>query len=232
MKNHWTLLHRDVSFLGFPAVHAIIPEISYVNIINEKYIDKHIKFSKIKHFIKQVRSCSENELIELIKFIDANYYAPYDSILPLTGLPLNEKCIFSKINNLYFKFLLYCKLGDFKKAFICLDDYIEKNNLSTSKNGTFYRCLRETLYALKVRRFHMVRTVEVIKKLFDENIVNEVLNIICKGNYLIYFDEINCFNCEGCSLQTECRYPDIIGFNEKITAKYLNWRSNNNDGII
>ncbi len=228
-RNNWSFFHRNVSFLGFPAVHGIIPEISYVNIIDENYIRKRHEFLNIKKSISTINSCDNNDLLSIIDFIDNNYYASHDTILPLVGLPLNEANIFSKTNNLYLKFLLYSKIKRFNEALECLDSFITFSNLSNSRNGTIYRCLRETIYALKIKNIPIKEVKKVLLKIFDNEIVDSSIEIVCFEKYLEDFHQLKCFDCDSCNYVDECRHHLIVKFHEKISAKYQEWMESSYD---
>lgn len=228
-KNNWHFLHRNVSFMRFPAVHAIIPEISFVNTIDENYVRKHSEFSNIKQNISTLNNCENDKLLGIINFINENYYASYDSILSLIILPLNETNIFSKTNSLYFRFLLYCKIKKYEEALACLDRFILDNNLSNSRNGTIIRCMREALYAIKIKNIGIQEAREILLSFYNESNVDIVLTMFCNENYIEEFHKLNCFNCNSCEYDCECRHPQIVKFHEKMAEKYLEWKVENND---
>lgn len=225
-KNNWKFYHRDVSFMGFPAVHGIIPEISYVNVIDDNYINKQKKFSDIRKSIVTLSSCGDNELLNVVRFIDENYYAPHDSILSLTGLPFSDTSIFSITNNLYFKFLLYSKVKRFKEALECLDNFIAVNNLSNSRSGVVYRCLREIIYAIRMRNIPQKEAKAVLLKNFESNIVDFSIEMVCNDKFLEDFHRLECFDCNSCNYTDECRHKSIAEFHKKISTKYSKWKEN------
>ncbi|MCR5148510.1 MAG: YcaO-like family protein [Eubacterium sp.] len=222
-RNHWTMLYRDVSFLGFPTVHVIIPEISFINVIGNEYINKYIYYEKVKSIMRNIHKCGEQELFDLINFIDNNFYSSFDSILPLTGLPLNNDSFLSKMNNLYFKFLLFAKTRKYKEALENIDKYIVDNHLLNSVAGVKYRCFREAFYSLKIMNNTTEQTKDVLLKVYDEKIINPILKILSEGTFLEEIDRINCFNCSKCDSNFSCRMLLIADFHKKICAKYSEW---------
>ena len=105
-----------------------------------------------------------------------------------------------------------------------MDDFIITNNFSNSKSGSIYRCLRETLYALKIKNIPVKEVTDILVRIYDEKIVESTLNMVCSEKYLDGFHHTTCFNCNLCDYIEDCRHRQIVQFHEKIFSKYLEWR--------
>lgn len=219
-KNGWSLFHRDVSFLGFPSLHAFIPEISSIVQINSQYLRKQLKHNSIKECVKKLNQCSRQELIGIVNFIDSNSYNEFDNIKPLVGLPLSKDASFDKMNNLCFKYLLCCKAGEYQKGIENLDKFI-KDGYIPMEEVAFYRCLKEATYALYITKIDAGETESILGTMFNADIVNRATSILRHHE----FETFNCFECHVCLSQKTCRYPQILKFDESISQKYLLWNN-------
>lgn len=222
-RNKWDFLYRDVSFLGFPSVHAIIPQISYVTIIDDEYIGRIIEYKKVSSSLSTLRSCTKSELLQIVKFIDENGYSTYDSLLPLIKIPSVYNDAIANTNNLYFKFLIYASIKENQKALEKLDEYIATNNLHNAQEATFFRCMREAFSAIKIKGLSIKSTTDVMNKVFSEKLVAEIVNIIESNNYFAQFNECELNLCTSCCYIDKCKCPQIMEFHKKISKKYLEW---------
>lgn len=222
-KNEWDFLYRDVSFLGFPTVHSIIPQISYVTIIDDEYISRNIEFKKVLSSLSALRSCSKSELLQIIEFIDNNGYSSYDSLSPLIEIPSVYNDVLANTNNLYFKFLIYATINENEKALENLDEYIATNNLQNAQQATFFRCLREAFSAIKIKGLSIKTTIDIMNNVFSEGLVEETVNIIKSNSYFAEFNECKLDSCISCSCFNECKYQKIMEFHKKISKKYSEW---------
>jgi len=219
-KNNFSLFHRDVSFLGFPSLHAFIPEISNVVQVNQHYLSRQSRHKSIKKSVRKLNQCNKGEMLGIINFIDTNFYNEFDTIQPLVGLPLNGEATFDKTNNLCFKYLLCCKVGEYEKGVENLDRFIKDSYIPLEKVA-FYRCLREATHALYIKKMDARETEHILSTMFDSGIVNGAMSIL----HAHKFETFNCFECDSCASKNICRYPQIMMFDNNISEKYLLWEN-------
>lgn len=217
-KNNWDLFHRDVSFLGFPSLHAFIPEISNIARVDKQYLEKQLRYKAVKNSMRQLSQCSKEEIMRIVDFIDSSFYNDFDTIQPLVGLPLSKSAPFDKTNNLCFKFLLCCKAGEYERGIKNLDRFIKENGLSLG-DIALYRCVREATYALYVSRMDRSETERILHTMFHPNLVKGAMAIL----HDYKFDTFDCFACDSCTSKSVCRYPQIMQFDDNMSEKYLLW---------
>jgi len=218
-KNGWELFHRDVSFLGFPSLHAFIPGISNIYQINNTYLSRQKRFSQVKLLARRIELCSSDELSEIVSFIDSNSYTDFDNIRPLLNLPLGNKASFGNSNNLFFKFQLCNRANKHKEGLHYLDKFI-KECLYKPDEIVFYQCIREAYYASSILKLDSTCVDEYLAKVFAPQIVDAVKQVLNR-TFPIY----NCFNCEQCLSKTDCAYPSIFKLDDKISKQYLLWKN-------
>ena len=60
-------------------------------------------------------------------------------------------------------------------------------------------------------------TIIILYQLYDEGLVNEIIeDIYNPDKALKYYNLPNCFECETCSIKTDCKYFDIMKVVKKI----------------
>ncbi|MCL2140276.1 MAG: YcaO-like family protein [Dehalococcoidia bacterium] len=218
-KNNWNLYHRDVSFLGFPSLHAFIPEISSIICMNKQYLDKNIRFKQIKGYLLNLERCNKEEMKAVVDFIDNNYYSDYESIKRLTGLPLNANSNFNQTNNLCFKYLLCCRDGEYKRGIENLDKFIKESYLPL-EDLAFYRCLREATYAMHIQNLDINETGLTLNTMFDSELVRRIMSILLYHQFEVF----TCPECDSCNSKSACFYPQICHLDTQMTQKYLAWK--------
>ena len=219
-NNNWNLYHRDVSFLGFPSLHAFIPEISNIAQINKLYLSKQRRYNSIKKSMKRLPQCSKEEQLEIIDFIDSNFYTEFDTIHKLLGLPLSGDSSFNKTNNLCFKYLLCCKAEEYAKGIKNLDKYM-KELFPPVEMLTLYRCLREATYALHINKMGINETKHILNMVFGTDVTDRAISILLQHT----FETFDCFECGYCISKNTCFYPRIIQFDSNISTQYSLWKN-------
>ncbi|MCL2150310.1 MAG: YcaO-like family protein [Dehalococcoidia bacterium] len=219
-QNNWGLFHRDVSFLGFPSLHVFIPEISNITQVNKHYLEKQIWYKRIKKFMKTLNQCNQKELVEIVDFIDSNYYSEFDTIRRLTGLPLRGNSSFNNTNNLFFKYLICCKTAEYDRGVKELNRFLKESFLSFEELA-FYRCLREATIALYVMKMEQSEVITILNTVFSSDLVTRVMATILNNR----FETFNCFDCNYCLSKNACYYPQIIAFDNHISEKYISWKN-------
>lgn len=223
-QNEWNLYYKDVSFLEFPSVHVIIPEISSIKSIDDKYIDRIKKYGEIRNILKNIKEYEKKELEDILEFIDMSFYSDYDNIKSIIRIPFTNDVIYSNMNINYFKFIIYFSLKNYSTAIEHLSKFIMLNNLETSKSGAFYRCLKEYVYSFYIKMLNIEDIKIILLNIYNKDIVEKVFIFMENENLLKIFQKINCFNCDNCNYKEKCSYPDIIKFHKnisKINCKFI-----------
>ena len=112
---------RNVSFLGFPAFHVIVPGFSEIEDIDEvQEISDYADFVNVKRLIRNMENVSNNELLTLAAYLENKNFGLDTNVLQFLNLPINLSLPWYYANVNLFIMSLYYKTGDFTKAQACL----------------------------------------------------------------------------------------------------------------
>lgn len=219
--NKWNLYYKNISYLGFPSVHIIIPEISNINTIDDNYVKHMNTYNDIKRKMKNLGDCTVENLIDIIKFIDSNYYTKYDNISSLIGLPLSDKNKFSNMNINYFKFIIKFSLREYDEAIVHLSDYMDVKGIINSKSGVFYRCLKEYIVGVFIELIDSDSCIDILSKVYKKETLDSVVEYSKNISIVKLFDKYNCSDCSICDKNDECLYREILKFDQKIKENII-----------
>ena len=195
---------RDVSFLGFPSYHVIIPGISETH-----------NYRKVSHNIFNIANFSNNELEEFAKNIESilknekltNLSEYYDNLPTTDNSPWND------ITLDFFLSLIYYKLGEYSKAQDKLVDYVnyvKEFDVNSSVDYNYHCVAIQFLGLMSKYPDNFDKIKKILLPMFDENIVNEVLEDFSdKDNVFKYIPLPNNFDCDSCQAKQFCNYDKI-----------------------
>ena len=219
IKNKWTLLYKNVGFLGMPSVHVIVPEISSITCLDERYVKQLSSYHRIKNLARKINQCTNSEILEILIFIEQSYYSPLDYIAPLYGLPVNSKSLLRNCNVEYYKYMLYFVRTENEQALNALDKFIEANGFKNSRKGCYYRCLRELLNGVYVKGQDREETEVILREFYGiENVTNasyELNHMKDKLKDLSY----DCYDCSNCNNKECCSYKNLMDLHLRIAKR-------------
>lgn len=214
---------RNVSFLGLPAFHVIVPGLSEIEEIDEvKELEDYAAFVNAKRLIRNMGQASDNELFKLAVFLEKKGFGPDTSVLQLLNLPISKLLPWYYANVHLFITALYCKAGDYTKASAVFDRFLSKlqpNSLNPAML-MYYKCLRDYLVA----RTDGLWESEIIEMLGDFYPLHTITGI-CEelGNSGLIFTKyelIKCFECDSCQLKNHCPYKETERVFKAIKERY------------
>jgi len=218
---------RDVSFLGFPAYHVFIPEISVFgkkspsfirntdesevqrSFISDKIEDAFYPFSKIDKFKAEfLISALENEPLVLMKDI----------------LKLNFKnnSLWGQLKVSYFLVVLSVFLEDYEKAINFMN--IHLSNIDIDK----YPYYKAAMFYLKDKGNDIESKVTDIKliKRFGIEVANEVIKDFEPKNVLKGINFPSCPDCDKCSLIQDCKTYGTVNLSINLNKYVRNSNTN------
>lgn len=203
IKNNYNLLIRDVSYLGFPSFHVIIPGMSEYFQLTKKYIDTQIEYQKIRANLIKLPNISNNELINIKQYLN-NYQKRYKTLAMLLNLPIKETFPWNLVNKYLFDFCVNYKLGKINEAYKSINKYTAqtKHNEYFSCSKDYFGCRTNNLKANTIK--------EILVKFYSEEIVNKVINDFKNPKDVFrYFGNINCWDCDNCSFMEHCSNKEL-----------------------
>jgi len=198
---------RNNSYLGFPTYHVYIPNVSdspfqfdnlTTYITSLKNGQKQISlFNRLPSLRKSENEYEIKKAISLLEKKSVSYIDTFQYNMDMRRLLSTELVVG----------LLYFILGDFFNTIEYLKKYTYKNS-----SDLLINCL---LTFLILRDKHQPKELidDVLKKIYPTDII-KIVNKSVENNYNVfaYMKIANCFNCEKCTINSECRFKDVIEF--------------------
>lgn len=210
-RDGYDIYVRDMSFLGFPSFHVLVSGLSEVEQIDDvKSLESYLEYLEVKKYIRKYSSLNDTEINELIESIESKYNGN-GSVINLLNLPIKNVFPWYYVNlNLYLT-AIYYKKGEYKYAFKCIDEFINKfsPNQFNQTMMIYYKCVRDYI-AAKSDDLEDVEIVNLLSKFYSMNVVNGVLFDFGDEDIInSKYGEINCFDCSNCNLNEHCSYLSV-----------------------
>ncbi len=212
---------RDVSFLGFPSYHVLIPGLSEVRGIDVKLIEHANQGKELLKIIRDLNNATEEDLESAISYLlNATSYQPTDDMARLSGLSVSN-FLLVKIKKHLFISMAYCKMKRYKEARDAMDIFLSLNpGALTKPDYAFYKCARDYLDALS-KGADNKEIQEVLGVFYPLNIVVTVASCLIKPeNIFAKFGVLKCWNCGECSFRSSCLYEMIKNLHLKLKERY------------
>lgn len=209
--NGYDVYIRDVSFLGFPSFHVIIPGLSEIEDFDDTAsILEYAEYNKTRKYLRDMGSLDENRATEIISFSNKMNYSPDASVLELLNLPAKDSDFPWYYSNLdLFITALYLWQEDFVNAYTSFNTYLAKQEDNARSTGaiTYYKCLRDYIGA-RIEQANDTKICEILETFYPtdtvQNVLREFNNV---KNILTYQGFLNCWHCGSCPFYSQCLYP-------------------------
>lgn len=212
---------RDVSYLGFPSFHAIIPGLSEIDEFDDiASIESYAKYNNIKKKIRNLSGTSKHEIEEISQFIKTNY-GTKSSITQFLNLPTNNTFPWYYVNIDLFFTALYYKHGDYEKSLTHFNNFLNDLELNQYNQNiyTFYKCVKDYL-GTRIDNLNEQDTYANLSTFYPLVMIQEVIKQFVSPEQIFSFGEINCWNCDSCQLKQLCMYISEENVYRKLKEKY------------
>ncbi|WP_176461851.1 YcaO-like family protein [Anaeromicrobium sediminis] len=223
-KKGYNVFIRDVSFLGFPSFHIIVPRFSEIyELDNIKAIDDYGNYNKIKRYIRNLENISKEEMKEMMDFFHNSNYNSEASITQLLNLPVKNIFPWYYVKIDLFIAALYYKDGDYVKAHEAMSKYINnmEQNLYNKMEKTYYKCARDYV-GTKIDGLDEEDTIKRLSTFYPVSIIYGVIGDF--GNpekILSRYGQMECWNCKECDLREHCLYEEMEKVYKRLKDKYV-----------
>lgn len=203
---------RDVSFLGFPSYHIIVPQFSEIERIDDiDSVKAYSIFVLMREYIRQLSKLSARYIKELIILFDD--YKMYGSInvMKLLGIPCNSQMIWYYNDLNLFLSVLHYRIGNFSNAHECLDKYLmfQHNTYENAYLYSYYKCVRDYIGA-RAQMLNKKDIKTLLIQFYDEKIIDEVFyHFEDYQNIIKHFGTFECWDCDDCEAKGQCNYPQL-----------------------
>lgn len=210
--NNFELFVRDNSILGFPAYHIYVPGMSEVfNLLNEDDLFVNLELESFHRKLCQLKSLSKQEISDFGLLKDRIYSKARSVFRTIKGEFLyhtnNE---INEIKPYLFLATLFLYTEDYPNAIKYIDKFIadERKNDKDAEITYFY-CAKQFL-ELKQQK-PLEETICILNQLYDKDMVDEIVNDLTgPDKALQYYNLPNCFECENCPIEPDCKYFDVM----------------------
>lgn len=202
MAKGYDIYIRDNSFLGFPALHIVVPGLSEIDHafcnLNRRVCHMQLTENRTNPLFR-FATLDEAECLETIEYLSQLDKEPIE-LFTRNSHPKNI------VNRHLLLMLLHVKLGHKEEASRCLEDYAEYCHLQKRVMRPYYEQMLDILQGKAVIDTN-ARDYMIARSFLDH-----------PENALSAIDTPTCFNCHQCPLAAGCRYPllkEIEGISQK-----------------
>lgn len=203
----YQLLVRDVSFLGFPSYHVLIPGLSEVRDVYDLKLIQHINQGKeILPITRNLNQAGQLELEKLITYLrESASYLPTDNLANLLGLTASSHFL-SKISKYLLISLACCKLKKYREAREAMDIFLRNHHDHTRESWLVCKCARDYLEALAAGADRR-EIQEVLSFFYPQDTVDRINGLLLNPEQIFAGSGVlNCWNCDKCDFRASCVY--------------------------
>lgn len=215
---------RDVSYLGFPSYHVIIPGLSEVEEIDDiASIEKYAHYNEIKRLIRNHDSLSLESINEIISYFELGKHNSYSPISQFLNLKTEETFPWYYANIDLFIGALHYHIGNFEKSCDVFDKLVgnmKRSQYTNKAQINYYKCVRDYIAAMG-DGLNQNEIISTLQQFYPLNILNGVINDL--GNPEMIFKRyghLRCWNCDECQLQNYCLNNVTQGIYRSLKERY------------
>jgi ribosomal protein S12 methylthiotransferase accessory factor len=229
-SNQSKLYLRDVSYLGFPAVHAYIPGMSETMTLTKEHLElwKH-RVPSARPIFHNLMSASNDELGKLAETLEAMLeypYVDYELMLPIIhNLYLTTQTALDTMDPENLITLIHMVTGNYTRAEEVVKAYLQRSlGCDDLHDLPGYAHDHLLLYrALQAYREHPneadIRT-QLERENFDAASIDEAIKIVLRPREVMgELDIPQCRDCSSCEAETYCSYPELLTLCSTVTDK-------------
>lgn len=224
---------RDVSFLGFPSFHIIVPGLSEIEEFDDlRPITNYAAFNTFKRLVRNIGCLDDAGAATIIDFLQSMNYSPGASVMDIINLPVRDKAFPWYYSNadLFVTALNYWR-GDTNKAYESFTKflgYIQHTN-PQRQVITYYKCVRDFL-ASKIKGLAEKDVVSTLSVFYPKEVIQGVVAEFNSPMKIIsYQGQLNCWNCENCQFSSQCLYPPMERVYKILKEQYAASKIDQND---
>ncbi len=198
---------RDVSYLGFPAYHIYVPEMSGINITQE--LLSFLVSPRFPRFLKAHHPpTNKAALQQMSQDVERLVYAPRTYTLA------NSKDLWQSGNVRLLQGILYLRTDEWQKA----------GKLFSAFAAEEANPFQSLLYRFAADISIIQQQAPEMQSLLDDTYTEAFAHIARQK--LLYtrleeiFDIAPCFDCENCKLKSECKLISLLTLNKKLEQRY------------
>jgi ribosomal protein S12 methylthiotransferase accessory factor len=202
----YDVLIRDVSYLGFPSYHVIVPGVSEMYRVDLSVLKNAELEMRLRQAVRNLHNTPDENIKILADYLMARQNALNElSFFMMAGVEYSDKFVGMPFEHLFLLSVCLYKLGNFKEAALMWMKFA--NYYFGSDQDKYYRCLAH--YASAAAQGVTADRIDSILHLFyPEEIASDVCDKMKDPGHIIekFYPETSCFNCGRCPVAGTCNY--------------------------
>ncbi len=223
LMNNYHVFIRDVSYLGFPSYHVIVPGFSEVEMIDDlNTLDEYVTFVKIKKMIRNISQLTSDGIKELLLLMEKNGIRGEASIPQLLSFNIDDNISWYYRSIDLFKVALYYKISNYEKAYHLLDQYLSKVIVDQLNHEiyTYYKCVRDYI-GTRIDHLDEQNSINALAYFYPKEMISDVIGSFKQPKLLFdKFGLIRCWECNNCSKIYNCSYQNLKQVNKILKDIY------------
>ena len=201
---------RDVSFLGFPGYHIIVPGMSEMEEFDDiQAINDYAEFNNFKRLVRHSCALGVEGSAAIIRFLQGINYDAMTTVMELAALPLEDSTVPWYYSNVdLFITALYFQSGNTSEALEAFNRFLGYIR-QMSKNPSavsYYKCVRD-YFGIKLDGLDEPEALSRLEAFYPPEVVQGVINEFRKPEAIVGCPgQLDCWNCKACQFQSRCLY--------------------------
>lgn len=187
ISDGFDILVRDVTSMGFPTFHVIVPGLSEMKHPSSMdYEADHTRFH-VENLLNHPALITKDNCRYVISVIDfyknslnVNKLRDLSGFMPDTMFPCKEH----NLDNFYFASMCYVLLEDYENAYNVMKNINKLIFNSTGKKDMKYKRLETYLLGMKHLKNHAL-VISYLEKIYDKNICNQIDDLFREPNKVL-----------------------------------------------
>lgn len=218
------ILIRDVSYLGLPSYHVIIPGISEILPITDKTARVVNTIGETVVILRKLGEASDSELDLVRRYEDYVRYSHYDNMMTAQyGIPLTFKFPGDQFSfgGMFLSAMICYQQEKYELALERIHEFNRINLKAGIDNPQYYQCIEEYIKA-KIKGFSHEEIMKVLHLFYREEVSKSVGKLLENPKKVLkqLYPEIVPYECKECKLKDDCHY-DVV---ERLQAVLMEWQ--------
>lgn len=214
---------RDVSFLGFPSYHVIIPGLSEIDEFDDiNSINDYVNYNYVKRRLRGINVISQKEMLHIIDFIKHSNPSANTPVTQLLNLPINNTIPWYYSDFYLFITAIYLKIGNYVEASKSINTYIKNYQFNSTnyQQLAYYKCARDYIGTM-IDNLEYNEAVNFLGKFYPTNIIKAVITDFDDPDHIVSrYGHFSCWNCDKCKLNFTCSYRNVENIYIKMKEQY------------
>ncbi len=208
-KEGYDVYIRDVSFLGFPSYHVIVPNFSEIEHIDDMVsVNAYSGYKQIREYIRNLSKLSVQNIYELLRLLSDYDLDVFTNIMDLLDIPCNSHMLWYYNDINLFLSMLYYSIGNFNISYLYFEKYLISENSKKYDPYlySYYKCVRDYI-GTRAQNLNNKDSKAILNQFYDEPIVDEVFHHFeDHKNIIRHFGAFECWDCNNCNAKSQCNY--------------------------